>query len=79
MKIKTRTGGALFEYLSLTNFDLAKYGLFKQADRNKYKHMFLCLVLEAGGLSDVKLQQLILTLRNQTVHKCDLPNVCNVL
>ena len=37
------------------------------------------LALEAGGLSDVKLQQLVLTLRNRTIHKCNLSNVCNVL
>ena len=35
--------------------------------------------MEAGGLSDIKLQELILTLRNRTIHKCDLSNVCNVL
>ena len=37
------------------------------------------LALEAGGVSDVKLQQCILKLRNRTIHKCDLSNVCNVL
>ena len=35
--------------------------------------------LEAGGLSDVNLQQLILTLRNRAIHECDLSNVCNLL
>ena len=39
------------------------YGLFKQVGRNSYKHNCLFLVLEAGGLSDVGLQQLILALR----------------
>ena len=39
----------------------------------------LCLVLEAGGLCDIILQHLILTLRHRTIHKCDLSNVCNVL
>ena len=52
---------------------------FKGIDRNNYKHNCLCLALEAGGVSDIKLQQLILTLRNRTIHKCDLSNVCNVL
>ena len=76
---KTRAGGAFFKYLNLINFDLSKYGLFKHIDRNNYTHNCLCLALEAGGVSDVKLQQLILTLRNRTIHKCDLSNVCNVL
>ena len=76
---KTRAGGAFFKYLNLTNLDLPKYGLFKNIDRNNYKHNCLFLALEAGGVSDVKSQQLILTLRNRTIHKCDLSNVCNVL
>ena len=37
------------------------------------------LALQAGGLSYIKLQHLILTLRNRTIHKCDLTNVCNAL
>ena len=51
----------------------------KTVDINKYKHNCLYLALKAGGLSCIKLQQLILSLRNGTVHKCDLENVCNVL
>ena len=37
------------------------------------------LALEAGGLSDIKLQELKLTLRNRTTHKCDLSNVSDTL
>ena len=37
------------------------------------------LALKAGGLSDLKLQHLIITSRNRITHKCDLNNVCNVL
>ena len=48
-------------------------------DRNNYKHNCLYLALKAGGLAYIKLQHLILTLRNRTNHKCDLTNVCNVL
>ena len=51
----------------------------KNIGRNRYKHNCLLLALEAGGLPDVKLQKLILTLRNRTIHKCDLSNACNVL
>ena len=35
--------------------------------------------MQVGGLSDTKLQELILTLRNRTIHKCDLSNVCDTL
>ena len=78
-KETTRAGGAFFKYLNLTNFDLSNYGLIKTIDSNNYKQTCLFLALEAGGVSDVKLQQLILTLRNRTIHKCDVSNVCNVL
>ena len=37
------------------------------------------LALKAGGLSYIKLQELIVTLRNRHIHKCDLENVCNTL
>ena len=67
------------KHLNLTNFDLSKYGLCRIIVRNNYEHNCLCLALEAGGLSEVKLQQFILTLRNRKVHKCDLSNVCNAL
>uniref|UniRef100_UPI00404B7C74 hypothetical protein n=1 Tax=Flavobacterium sp. TaxID=239 RepID=UPI00404B7C74 len=78
-KNKTRAGGSFFPYLNITIFDLAKYGIFKSVDRNNYRHNCLYLALQSGGLSDVKLQELILTLRNRHIHKCDLENVCNVL
>ena len=63
-KNKTKQGGAFFEYLNLTNFDLEKYGLFKNIDRNNYKHYCLHLALKAGGLPNLKLQHLIWILRN---------------
>ena len=37
------------------------------------------MALQARGLSYIKLQGLIPTLRNRTIHKCDLSNVCNTL
>ena len=53
--------------------------MFKTVDRSNYKHNCLYWALQAGGLSGIKLQEFILTLRNRTIHKCDLPNVCNTL
>ena len=78
-KNKTRAGGSFFPYLNITIFDLAKYGIFKSVDRNNYRHNCLYLALQSGGLSDAKLQELILTLRNRHIHKCDLENVCKTL
>ena len=78
-KNKTRAGGPFFPYLNITIFDLSKYGIFKTVDRNNHKHNCLYLALQAGGLSDGKLQELILSLGNRHIHKCDLENVCNTL
>ena len=72
-KNRTRAGGSFFPYLNITIFDLSKYVfLFKNVDINNYKHDCLYLALQAGGLSDVELQELILSLRNRHIHKCDL-------
>ena len=78
-KNRTRAGGSFFPYLNITIFDLSKYGIFKPVDENNYKHNCLYLALQAGGLSDTKLQELIITLRNRHIHKCELSNVCNAL
>ena len=75
----TRAGGSFFPYLNITIFDLSKYGIFKSVERKNYKHNCLYLALQAGGLSDVKLQELVLALRNRHIHKCDLSNLCNTL
>ena len=64
---KTRAGGAFFPYLNNTMFDLDKYGVFKNVNRNNYEHNCLYLALKAGGLSDIKLQRLILTLRTRLI------------
>ena len=78
-KNKTRAGGSFFPFINNTIFDLHKYGIFKQVDKNNYKHNCLYLALKAGGLSDIKLQELVLTLKNRHIHKCDLSKVCNAL
>ena len=78
-KNKTRSGGSFFPYLNITIFVLSQHGIFKFVDRKNYKHNFLYLALQAGGLSYIKLQELILTVRNHHIHKCDLSNLCNTL
>ena len=78
-KNKTRAGGSFFPYLNFTICGLSKYGMFNSVDRNNSKHNCLYLALQAGVLSYIKLQELILTLRNRHIHKCDLSNLCNTL
>ena len=57
-------------YLNTTFFKLLK---------NNYTHNCLYLALEPGGLSYIRLQDLILSVRNRHVHKCHLEHVCNTL
>ena len=78
-KNKTRAGGSFFPHLNITIFDLSKHCIFKSVDRNNYKHNCLYLALQPGGLSYIKLQELVLTLRNRHIDKCDLPNLRNTL
>ena len=68
-----------FHILILPYLIYLTVAFFKIIDRRNYKHNCLYLALKAGGLSDIKLQELILTLRNRHIHKCDLENVCNTL
>ena len=76
---KTRPGGAFFSFLNQAIYDLSKYGNLKSVDKNNHTHNCLYLALQSGGLSDIKLQELILTLRHRTIHTCDLSNVCTTL
>ena len=78
-KNKTRAGGSFFPYLNITVFDLSKYDIFKSVDGKNYEHNCLYLALESSGLPVIKVQGLILSLRNRHIHKCDLENVCNTL
>ena len=71
-KNKTRAGGSFCPYLNITIFDLSKYVIFKSVGRKSYKHNYLYLALESGGLSFITLQGLMLFLRNRHIHKCDL-------
>ena len=77
--VKQRPGGAFFSFLNKPIYGLTKYGVFKLVGRGNYNHNCLYLALQAGGLSDIKLQELILTLRNRAIHKCGLSNVCDTL
>ena len=77
--VNQRTSCAFFPFLKKAIYDLSKYWIFKSVHRNSYNHNCLYLALQAGGLSDIKLQEVILSLRKRTIHKCDLSNVCDTL
>ena len=76
---KTKPGGAFFSPVNKAIYDLSGYVIFKPVDKNNYNHSCLYLALQSGGLPDIKLQELVLPLRDRTIPKCDLSNVCNAL
>ena len=76
---KQRPGGACFSFLYKAVYDLSKHGISKSIDEGNCNHNCLYLALQAGGLPDIKLQELTLTLRNRHIHRCDLSYVCNTL
>ena len=55
--VKQRPGSAFFSFLNNTVYDLSKYGTPKSVDRDNYNHNCLYLALQAGSLSDIKLQE----------------------
>ena len=54
-------------------------GCLNRLIKTNYNHNCVYLALQAGGLSDIKLQELISTLRNRTINECDVSSVCDTL
>ena len=65
IKIKQELVGHSFHILKLL-YLIHLVWYFKTVDRNNYKHNCLYLALQAGGLSDVKLQELILSFKKSS-------------
>ena len=61
-KIRQEQVAHSFHILILPYLIYLSMAFFKTVDRNNYKHNCLYIALQAGGLSDVKLQELILSL-----------------
>jgi hypothetical protein len=78
-KIKTKKGGAFFKYLSLVEFDLTRYGVYKAVIPDNYKHNCLYKALENGGMSEEKLNRLTSFVVNRDVPMSKLKIVCEKL
>ena len=73
---KRRIQGGFFKYLHLTKFDLSRYGIFKEADKNNYIDNCLYLALKAGGLEADKLQQLKTYFLNRSIPLSKIGQLC---
>ena len=75
----TNPSGAFFTYLNKTEFNLERYGVYKEVNPDNYKHNCLFIALQNGGLNDVKLNQLKHFVINREVAMCKLKDICNKL
>ena len=56
----TKPGGGFFKYYHNTKFDLRKYALYKPDDDPDYAENCLVIAFREGGMSEEKLQMVIL-------------------
>ena len=71
MSRKTKPAGGYFKYLNNTHFDLSRYGVFHEDDRN-YDDNCLVLALKAGGLSEEKLNGIRSECRNRIIPRIQI-------
>ena len=67
---KTKPQGSFFKYYNKTQLDLTKYGIYKATDKADYDNNCFYNALEAGGLTDLKLQLLKHYIINRSTPKC---------
>lgn len=79
MNVYQMANGAFFQYTHLTNFDLTRYGLFKLIDAKNYKDTCLIYALKQGGLSDEKLDQIKIYVKNRNIPKKDIQKICDLI
>ena len=73
MNRKTKPAGGYFKYLNNTHFDLSRYGVFHEDDRN-YHDNCLILALKAGGMSEEKLNGIRSECRNRIIPRIQIKN-----
>jgi hypothetical protein len=72
---KTRPGGGFFKYINNTHFNLDRYGIHNNIDKNNYHQNCLFIAFKNGGMSDAKLESLKIFIINRIVPKCKLKEV----
>ena len=78
-KIKTSNGGGFFKHLNNTLFDLSRYGVFHEVDKDNYKINCLIRALEHGGVKDEKLKLVKGFIIKREVPMLKLPIIAEML
>jgi hypothetical protein len=75
----SKNGGAFFKYYTKIDFDLSRYGVFRNFEESDYTHTCLVTALLSGGLSDEKKIKLVNTLKTREIPICKLPEICALI
>ena len=70
---KSKPAGAFFKLLNKTHFDLTRYGVFKSHERNYNDNCFV-LALQAGGMSEEKLNSIRADCRDRIIPRIQIKN-----
>jgi hypothetical protein len=73
---KRRKGGAFFPYYNITNFDLSRYGIYKEDDKPDYNENCLLYSLRMLKMSEEKLNNMKLLFNSREIPQCKLKEIC---
>lgn len=76
---KVKRTGAFFPYLLRCPFDLKRQGIFTEIDKDDYKDNCLIHALRVFGVSNAKLNNVILSLNSRNVRMCDVKHIANMI
>ena len=71
--------GAFFKYINMTKFDFSRYGIFNNIDANNYNDTCLVDALRNGGLSEEKLEQVKLMVKNRNIPNKDIKAIAELI
>jgi hypothetical protein len=74
-----KQSGAFFKYYSKLDYDLTRYGIFRNFSESNYEDTCLIHALKMGGLSNEKEVLIINLIKCREVPICKLPIICETL
>jgi hypothetical protein len=79
IKIKRKREGAFFKHLNLTEIDLTRYGIHAEINKDNYKDNCLIESLRNGGLDEKKIDSIKSMVKNRSISKCKLNDLCDLI
>lgn len=79
--VRQNNHGGFFPYYNNTHFDFTKYAIYQNEDQYKQLNTDICLIhaLREGGMSEEKIEQLKTFVKNATIPKSKLKDICELL